>query len=122
MSVTALQLVYCVAMFSLIPMILQALGLRGPVLPLVVGQAVLQVLMPLSPLPGGAGVAEIGYLGLIGRVVPKDLTVASLVIWRVYTWVVPMGLGALALALRTVIHHGPLAGADADGSCAENGE
>lgn len=122
MSVTALQLVYWVAMFSLIPMILQALGWRGPVLPLVVGQAVLQVLMPLSPLPGGAGVAEIGYLGLIGRVVPKDLTVASLVIWRVYTWVVPMGLGALALALRTVIHHGPLAGADADGSCAENGE
>lgn len=100
-AVTVLQLAYWVAMFSLIPLILQALGWRGPLVPIVVGQAVLQLIMPLSPLPGGAGVAEIGYLGLVGRSIPKDLTVASLLIWRIYTWVIPMALGALALAVRT---------------------
>ena len=100
-SVTALQLTYWVAMFSLIPMILLALGWRGALVPIVVGQAVLQMIMPLSPLPGGAGVAEIGYLGLMGRSIPQDLTVASLLIWRTYTWVIPMALGALALAVRT---------------------
>jgi glycosyltransferase 2 family protein len=108
-SVTILQLTYWVAMFSLIPMILHALGWRGPLVPIVVGQAVLQMIMPLSPLPGGAGVAEIGYLGLLGRSIPKDLTVASLLIWRVYTWVMPMALGALVLALRTATRRRPRA-------------
>lgn len=108
-SVTVLQLTYWVAMFSLIPFILQALGWRGPLVPIVVGQAVLQMIMPLSPLPGGAGLAEIGYLGLVGRSIPKDLTVASLVIWRIYTWVIPMAFGALAFALRTATRRRPRA-------------
>jgi len=118
-AVTVLQLTYWVAMFSLIPMILLALGWRGPLVPIVVGQAVLQVIMPLSPLPGGAGVAEIGYLGLVGRSIPKDLTVASLVIWRIYTWVIPMALGALALALRTATRRRPLAATQGGQSCGE---
>jgi len=96
-----LQLVYWVAMFSLIPLILHALGWRGPLAPIIVGQAVLQILMPFSPLPGGAGVAEFGYLGLIGQSVPADLVVPSLVLWRLCTWIIPMVLGAIALGIRT---------------------
>ena len=119
-AVTVLQLTYWIAMFSLIPLILLALGWRGSLVPIVVGQAVLQMLMPLSPLPGGAGVAEIGYLGLVGRSVPQDLTVASLVIWRVYTWVIPMALGALALAVRTATHRRPRAAMLGPQSCGES--
>ena len=99
-GVVGLQLLYWVSMFAIIPLILHALGWRGPVMPLVIGQAVLQVLMPFSPLPGGAGVAEFGYLELIGPSLPPDLRVASLVLWRVTTWVIPMALGAVALGLR----------------------
>jgi hypothetical protein len=119
-AVTALQLIYWVAMFSLIPFILHALGWRGPLVPIVVGQAVLQLIMPLSPLPGGAGVAEIGYLGLVGRSIPKDLTVASLVIWRIYTWVIPMALGALTLALRTATRRRPQTATRGPQSCRES--
>ena len=119
-SVTILQLVYWVAMFSLIPMILHALGWRGPLVPIVVGQAVLQMIMPLSPLPGGAGVAEIGYLGLVGRSIPKDLTVASLLIWRIYTWVIPMAIGALVLTVRTATHRRPQVAIGGSHSCNES--
>jgi uncharacterized protein (TIRG00374 family) len=100
LGVVALQLLYWVGMFAIIPLILHALGWRGPVMPIVIGQAVLQVLMPFSPLPGGAGVAEFGFLELIGPSLPPDLRVASLVLWRVTTWIIPMALGAVALGLR----------------------
>jgi len=63
----ALQFVYWLFMFALIPLILHSLGWRGDLAPIIVGQAVLQILMPFSPLPGGAGVAEFGYLELIGQ-------------------------------------------------------
>jgi len=104
-KVTAAQLVYWVCMFSLIPLVLLALGYRGRLVPIAVGQAVLQVLMPLSPLPGGAGVAEVGYLELIGRMIPGDIRVASLIMWRVLTWLIPLALGALAMGLRGVKRH-----------------
>ena len=96
-----LQLLYWVGMFALIPIFLHALGWRGDLAPIIVGQAVLQLLMPFSPLPGGAGIAELGYLELIGRYIPADLVVASLVLWRLATWILPMALGAVALGIRT---------------------
>ena len=92
----------------------------GPLVPIVVGQAVLQIIMPLSPLPGGAGVAEIGYLGLMGRSIPQDLTVASLVVWRVYTWVIPMALGGLVLAIRTATRRRPRNATRGPQSCGES--
>lgn len=100
--VTGLQIVYWVGMFSLIPLVLLSLGYRGSLLPTVVGQAVVQVLMPLSPLPGGAGVAEWGYMTLIGPQVPNNIRVASLIIWRVLTWLIPVALGGLAIGLRGI--------------------
>ena len=102
LKVVGLQVLYWIAMFSLIPLILLALGYRGALLPVVVGQAVLQVLMPLSPLPGGAGVAELGYLELIGPATPGSIRVASLVLWRLMTWILPVGLGGLAMGLRGI--------------------
>jgi hypothetical protein len=95
------QLVYWAAMFAIIPLVLHALGWRGSIMPVMTGQAVLQVLMPLSPLPGGAGIAEFGYLELIGSNTPERIRVASLILWRVLTWLIPMALGAVALGIRT---------------------
>ena len=100
-GVMVTQLIYWVAMFAVIPLILHALGWRGPLTSVIIGQAVLQVLMPLSPLPGGAGVAEFGYLELIGSETPAEIRVSSLILWRAATWVIPVALGALALGWRT---------------------
>jgi glycosyltransferase 2 family protein len=98
-----LQAVYWVAMFSIIPLVLMALGFQGGLLHIVVGQAALQVIMPFSPLPGGAGVAELGYLGLIGASIPADIRVSSLLYWRIFTWLIPVAVGAVAIGVRVVI-------------------
>ncbi len=97
-----LQLVYWVAMFAILLFVLHALGWRGPVMPIITGQAVMQVLMPLSPLPGGAGVAELSFFALIGPSAPASVHVSSLVFWRLFTWVIPVAAGAVSLGLRGV--------------------
>jgi uncharacterized protein (TIRG00374 family) len=99
-----LQAVYWVAMFSILLCVLYALGWRGPIAPIITGQAVMQVLMPLSPLPGGAGVAEFSYLALIGPSTPESIHVSSLVLWRAFTWVIPVAVGAASLGLRGARH------------------
>jgi len=99
-ELVALQLAYWIAMFSILICVLYALGWRGSIVPIITGQAVMQVLMPLSPLPGGAGVAELSYLALIGPSVPDSIVVSSLVLWRFFTWVIPVAIGAGSLGLR----------------------
>lgn len=101
-ALVALQLVYWVAMFAVLVFVLHALGWQGGIAPIVTGQAVMQVLMPLSPLPGGAGVAELTFLALIGPSTPAGIRVSSLVLWRVFTWVLPVAVGAAALGQRGV--------------------
>lgn len=98
-----LQGLHWAAMLSIIPLILMALGYKGGLLHVIVAQAALQVIMPFSPLPGGAGIAELGYLGLIGATIPSDIRVTSLLLWRIFTWLVPMALGAVAIGTRVVI-------------------
>lgn len=102
-GMVALQAGYWVAMFSIIPLILVALGYEGGFFHVVIAQAALQVIMPFSPLPGGAGIAELGYLGLIGASIPSGIRVSSLLVWRIFTWLVPMAVGAMAIAIRLVI-------------------
>jgi uncharacterized membrane protein YbhN (UPF0104 family) len=96
------QLVYWLAMFAIIPLIFAALGQRNlaAIPSIVIAQAVLQVLMVFSPLPGGAGVAEGGFLLLIGPEVPFGLRIVSVILWRALTWLLPVICGAIALGLR----------------------
>lgn len=98
--ISLLQLVYWAAMFAVIPLCLLALGWRGPLLPVITGQAMLQVIMPISPLPGGAGVAELGFLAIIGHDMPVGVAVTSLILWRAATWALPVVLGAASFGVR----------------------
>jgi uncharacterized protein (TIRG00374 family) len=100
-ALVGLQLAYWIAMFAILICVLHALGWRGSMVPIITGQAVMQVLMPLSPLPGGAGVAEFSYLALIGPSTPASIHVPGLVLWRFFTWVVPVAVGAVSLGMRS---------------------
>lgn len=100
LRIALLQAGYWLGMFTVIPMSLYALGWRGDVAPVVVGQAVVQLLMPLSPLPGGAAVAEVTYLAVVAPTATDATRAASLVFWRLFTWVLPVGLGLVVLAVR----------------------
>jgi glycosyltransferase 2 family protein len=99
-AVLGLQLLAWAALLAVAPLLFVALGWQGAVTPVVARMAVVQFLMPFSPLPGGAGVAELGFLGLVGGLLPPSLRLSALVVWRVLTWLLPMGLGAALLAFR----------------------
>ncbi len=100
LGVIASQIVYWVAMFAIIPLILIGLGWHGRPFSIITGQAVLQVIMPLSPLAGGAGVAELGYLALIGPVAAETIRVPSLILWRLATWLIPVAVGGCAFLVK----------------------
>ena len=100
LGVVVSQIVYWTAMFAIIPLILIGLGWHGRPFSIITGQAVLQVIMPLSPLAGGAGVAELGYLALIGPVAAETIRVPSLILWRVATWLIPVAVGGLAFLVK----------------------
>ena len=57
--------------------------------------------MPISPLAGGAGVAELGYLALIGPATAETIRVPSLILWRIATWLIPVAVGGLAFLVRS---------------------
>ena len=102
-SCAALQGLNWAATLTLVPLILRALGWQGPVLPIVLAQAVLPFVVSLSPLPGGAGMAELGYLQFVGGLLPPEIGLASLALWRLMTWVVPMMLGAVAVGVSPLV-------------------
>ena len=100
LGVVLTTIAYWAAMFAIIPLILIGLGWHGRPFSIITGQAVLQVIMPLSPLAGGAGVAELGYLALIGPAAAATIRVPSLILWRVATWLIPVAVGGLAFFVK----------------------
>jgi uncharacterized protein (TIRG00374 family) len=100
LGVIVSTIAYWAAMFAIIPLILIGLGWHGRPFSIISGQAVLQVIMPLSPLAGGAGVAELGYLALIGPVAAETIRVPSLILWRLATWLIPVAVGGLAFLVK----------------------
>ena len=118
LGVIAATLVYWVAMFAIIPLILIGLGWHGRPFSIITGQAVLQVIMPLSPLAGGAGVAELGYLALIGPSAAETIRVPSLILWRLCTWLIPVAIGGLAFLVKGGAQTVPSAAAPATPSAA----
>ena len=99
-AVVLLQTLTWAATFSLVPCILLSLGWRGELLPLILGQALFPLFTSFSPLPGGAGMAEVGYLSIVGGSLSPAVALASLVLWRLCTWVFPTLVGAVALGVR----------------------
>jgi len=49
-------------------------------------QAVLWIIMTLSPTPGSAGVAELGFTWLFKDLVPAGLALSLAVIWRLLAY------------------------------------
>ena len=56
--------------------------------------------MALSPLAGGAGVAELGYLALFGPVAAEIIRAPGLILWRLATWLIPVAVGGLAFLVK----------------------
>jgi uncharacterized membrane protein YbhN (UPF0104 family) len=50
----------------------------------------------VAPAPGGGGVVEFAFKAALGGTLPARLLGASLIWWRVYTFYIYIGIGALA--------------------------
>lgn len=70
----------------------------GAVGSLILGSFALLYGQLLLPTPAGAGAVELGFVGGFAGTMSPAALAALLVAWRVYTLIVPAGLGAVLLA------------------------
>ena len=91
-SVASLFLLY-----ALVPALLWGLGGSGDFLTIMGRMVLLNILLYVAPTPGGAGIAEGGFVLLLQSLAaPGTVGVAALV-WRVAAEYIPFGLGAIAV-------------------------
>jgi uncharacterized membrane protein YbhN (UPF0104 family) len=65
---------------------------------LVVGrQAILWIVMVVSPTPGSAGIAELGFSWLLGDLVPPGTALSLAILWRLITYYPHLVLGLLIM-------------------------
>ena len=65
--------------------------------------AILFLLWPvayLAPVPGGAGVLEVSYLGFFSLFMPKDMTGMAVLLWRLFLTYLPAAAGIYYLVLE----------------------
>jgi len=88
-----------VALFSVLPFILFGLGWEGNFATLIFRVFMLFCLAPASPTPGGSGVVEFGFTGLLYDIVPSQIIGIVVVIWRALTYYLTLLVGSL-VAIR----------------------
>jgi uncharacterized membrane protein YbhN (UPF0104 family) len=65
---------------------------------LVVGrQAILWIIMVLSPTPGSAGIAELGFSWLLADLVPTGTALSMAILWRLITYYPHLIIGVLIM-------------------------
>nr|WP_320145389.1 lysylphosphatidylglycerol synthase transmembrane domain-containing protein [uncultured Anaeromusa sp.] len=84
-------------LYALVPALLWGLGGTGDFLTIMGRMVLLNILLYVAPTPGGAGIAEGGFVLLLQSLAaPGTVGVAALV-WRVAAEYIPFGLGAVAV-------------------------
>lgn len=84
-------------LYALVPALLWGLGGSGDFLTIMGRMVLLNILLYVAPTPGGAGIAEGGFVLLLQSLAaPGTVGVAALV-WRVAAEYIPFGLGAIAV-------------------------
>lgn len=85
-----------------LPIIVYTYGEQAPLSALVLWPMALLYGAAVAPAPGGGGVVELAFKAALGGVLPGRLVAASLIWWRVYSFYIYIGIGAIA-AGRTVM-------------------
>lgn len=96
------SVLHVVARLLPLPIIVYSYGEHVSLAPLVLWPMVLLYGASVAPVPGGGGVVELAFTAALGGVLPARLAAAALIWWRVYTFYILLGLGAVA-AGRTVM-------------------
>jgi uncharacterized protein (TIRG00374 family) len=89
-ALTALSMA---ARVAILPVLLAGAGVPGPVLPAAVGSFALLYAQLILPVPAGAGGVELGFVAGVSPLLTPAATATLLITWRIYTLVLPAGLG-----------------------------
>jgi len=81
--------------FSLAIVILFELGLGFSLIPAYLLQHIYYFLVSYVPLPGGSGVAELGMAALFAGIVPNNLLVSFVALWRFFTYYINILVGGV---------------------------
>lgn len=101
------EMITWVALFSVLPFVLLGLGWEGSFLVLVFRMFLIFSLIPASPTPGGSGVVELGFTGLLHDLVPLHIIGLVVLIWRALTYYLTLLIGGV-IALRFFTRSVPL--------------
>ncbi len=66
----------------------------------VVSSAYTMIIGAFVPIPGGSGGIEFGYSQFVGNFAPATFVSASLLIWRLTTYYLPMIVGGVLFGIR----------------------
>jgi uncharacterized membrane protein YbhN (UPF0104 family) len=88
------------ARVAILPVLLAGAGVPGPILPAAVGSFALIYAQLILPVPAGAGGVELGFIAGVAPLMTAAETAALLVAWRIYTLILPAGLGVAVWLAR----------------------
>lgn len=95
--VLACEVVAWIALFSVLPLVLFGLGWEGSFGTLIFRTFLVFCLAPASPTPGGSGVVELGFSGLLYGTIPSHTIGLVVMIWRALTYYLTLLIGSVVI-------------------------
>jgi uncharacterized membrane protein YbhN (UPF0104 family) len=74
--------------------VLKGLGVHADLWSVLYMQVVLLLIFYFSPSPGASGFAEVTTMAVMGSVIPKGFEATFIILWRFFTLVLNMMIGA----------------------------
>lgn len=113
LAALGLTILYWLCCFGIAPLLLTALGRTFSPAKVLAQQAVFSFLLSVLPVPGGSGLAELGFAALFAHLLPAALVGVFVFLWRALTYYLPMVAGAFSCLGLLRPDQAPLSG---DGS------
>lgn len=95
-AATLASCVHVAARLSVLVVLVQSVAPETAIAPLVLWSLVLMYGSSIAPAPAGGGAVEFSFKLAFASLLAADVLAGSLIWWRVYTFYLPMLLGALA--------------------------
>jgi len=98
LAVFVIEIFAWFAIFAVLPLIMIGFGVEGNLSQLIFRIFLLFSVAPFSPTPGGSGVVEAAFAGLLIDLVPRSLIGLIVIVWRFLTYYLTLIVGGFIAA------------------------
>jgi len=98
LAVFMIEILAWFALFAVLPLVMIGFGVEGNLSQLIFRIFLLFSVAPFSPTPGGSGVVEAAFAGLLFDLVPRSLIGLIVIVWRFLTYYLTLIAGGLVAA------------------------